>query len=295
MSGTKQDNVTQQKKVVFPDLQEAFDGDEIARLAMKSFKTLSLCCFCLMLAAANVASTAQAAGWGTIKGKFVVDGTAPTLPAVDASKEAYCVEHHPINQSVVVDDKGDLANVVVFLRPARGAKVDVHPDYAALKDQPVMLDNKGCAFHPHIALVMAGQPFIVKNSDPVGHNTKTSLIKNANFNQTIPANSELPFKFSRAEAIPLPVDCSIHPFMHGFVLVKDDPYMVASAEDGTFEIKNVPAGKHEFEFWHEVPGRLKNLKFQGGSLNRQGRAQLTIADGETLDLGEIKVPASMLQ
>ena len=77
------------------------------------------------------AAGAHAAGWGTIKGKFVVDGTAPKLPAVDASKEAYCVEHHPINQSVVVDDKGNLANVVVFLRPARGGKVDVHPDYAA--------------------------------------------------------------------------------------------------------------------------------------------------------------------
>ena len=83
--------------------------------------------------------------------------------------------------------------------------------------------------------------------------------------------------------------------MHGFILVKDDPYMVASAADGTFEIKNVPAGKHEFEFWHEAAGRLKNLKYKGGTLNRQGRAELTIADGKTLDLGEIKVPASMLQ
>jgi hypothetical protein len=76
--------------------------------------------------------------------------------------------------------------------------------------------------------------------------------------------------------------------------VKEDPYMAASQADGTFEIKNVPAGKHEFEFWHEKPGRLKAVKFQGGATNRQGRAQLTVKDGETLDLGEIKIPASSL-
>ena len=83
--------------------------------------------------------------------------------------------------------------------------------------------------------------------------------------------------------------------MHGYILVKDDPYMVASAEDGTFEIKNIPAGTYEFEFWHEKPGRLKSLKYNGGTLNRQGRAKLTIKDGQTLDLGEMKVPASMLK
>jgi hypothetical protein len=83
--------------------------------------------------------------------------------------------------------------------------------------------------------------------------------------------------------------------MHGYVLVKDDPYMVTSAADGTFEVKNIPAGKREFEFWHEKPGRLKSLKYNGGTLNRQGRAQLTIADGQTIDLGEIKIPSSMLK
>ncbi len=246
----------------------------------------------MVMAAANVSS---AAGWGTIKGKFVVDGQAPKLAAVDASKEPYCVEHKPFNASVIVDDQGGLANVVVFLRPGRRDKIEAHPDYNAAKSEPVVLDNKGCTFVPHVTLVRTGQKFIIKNSDPVGHNTKGTLMKNGQFNQTIPANSELTKDFSKAEAVPLPVDCNIHPFMHGWLLVKDDPYMVASSEDGTFEIKNIPAGKHEFEFWHEVPGRLKSLKYQGGTLSRQGRAEFTVADGKTIDLGEIKIPASMLQ
>ena len=65
--------------------------------------------------------------------------------------------------------------------------------------------------------------------------------------------------------------------------------------DGKFEIKNIPAGQNEFQFWHEAQGYLKNLKFNGGMTDaRSGRAKLTIPAGQTLDLGDIKVKASAL-
>jgi hypothetical protein len=248
----------------------------------------------LVLAVVAVAASAQAAGWGSIKGKFVIDGSTPKLPAIDASKDAVCVAAHPVDQSVVVGKDGGLADVVVFLKVARGKKVDVNPEYDAAKSQPVTLDNKGCSFHPHISLVRTDQPFIVKNSDSIAHNTKLELNANGGSNPLLPAGDKKDFNFAKPEAIPLPVSCNIHPFMHGFVLVKDDPYMAVSAEDGTFEIKDIPAGKQEFVFWQEVPGYLKDLKFKGGSTSKQGRAELTIEDGKTLDLGEIKVPASQL-
>ena len=252
---------------------------------------------CVAVVAAAFSSSAVAAGWGTIKGKFVVDGAAPEAKPVDATKDAFCQNHDPapVDQTVVVDASGNLANVVVFLRPARNKKVDVHPDYDATKDTPAVLDNHGCMFIPHISLVRTGQPFVIKNSDQTGHNTNIKLMKNGATNTTIAAGEENKRVLTKAEALPLPVDGNIHPFMHGYVLVKDDPYMIASAADGTFEIKNIPAGKQEFEFWHEKPGRLKNLKYSGGALNRQGRVELTIVDGGTIDLGEIKVPASMLK
>ncbi len=84
--------------------------------------------------------------------------------------------------------------------------------------------------------------------------------------------------------------------MKAYLLSLPHPYMAVSGEDGTFEIKDMPAGAHEFQFWHEAPGYLKNLKFKGGMTDsRHGRAKITIAAGKTLDLGDIKVSASLLK
>jgi hypothetical protein len=83
--------------------------------------------------------------------------------------------------------------------------------------------------------------------------------------------------------------------MKGHLLSQTHPYMAVSGEDGTFEIKNLPAGKHEIKFWHEAPGNLKDIATKSGKADRQGIVKVTIAAGKTLDLGDIKVPAKMLK
>ncbi|MEX0642316.1 MAG: hypothetical protein WD468_06425 [Pirellulales bacterium] len=232
----------------------------------------------------------SAAEWGSIKGRFLVDGVAPKPAPLIVTKDQFCIDKKPMNESVVVGDDGGLANAVVYVRLARGDKIDVHPDYAAALSKPIELDNKGCHFVPHVTLVRAGQPLILKNSDPVGHNTNVGV-----FNQIIPSGGQTQTKIDREAALPIPVSCNIHPFMKGYVLVQNHPYMAVSAEDGTFEIANIPAGKHEFAFWHESPGYMQNLKLAGATTDRRGRAELTIAAGKPLDLGTIKMPASSLK
>ena len=126
-----------------------------------------------MFALAVVPQPADAAGWGTIKGKFVVDGSRADAAPIDASKDAYlrrASSGRPFDRRRRQGQSGERGRVPACR--ARQDKVEVHPDYDAAKDEPAVLDNKGCSFHPHISLVRTGQPFVIKNSDPVGHNTK---------------------------------------------------------------------------------------------------------------------------
>jgi hypothetical protein len=236
---------------------------------------------------------ATAADWGSLKGRFVYDGPPPDLAPLQVNKDAFCIANPPPNESLIVSDGGGLANVVLFLRSARGKKLEAHPDYAASLDEPAVLNNRGCEFHPHVLLMQSGQKLVVKNSDPVGHNTKIDFGKNSSFNQIIAIDAEMAVSVSKPEAVPAPVQCSIHPWMSGFIVVNDNPYMASSGEDGTFEISNIPAGQHEFVFWHEGPKYLNGIKV-GGSQTRRGRAKLKIEAGKTLDLGEIKLSASAL-
>jgi len=239
--------------------------------------------------AISTVSALSAADWGSLKGRFVVDGVPPKPNPLIVTKDQFCIDKKPMDESVVVGDDGSLANAVVYIRLGRREKIDIYPDYAASSSEPVELDNIACHFAPHVTLVRAGQPILLRNSDPVGHNTNVG-----SFNQIIPAGGETPTKIDRSAPLPLSVTCNIHPFMKGYVLVQDHPYMVVSSEDGTFEMMNLPAGKREFQFWHET-GPMRDVEFDGGTTDRRGRAELTIPAGQTLDLGDIKVPAASLE
>jgi hypothetical protein len=238
-----------------------------------------------------LAGSGYAADWGAIKGRFVVAGTPPKPAPLVVTKDQFCIDKKPVNEAVVVAEDGALANVLVFVRVGRGEKIDVHPDFASQLEKPVVLDNKGCHFVPHVTLLRTGQSIILKNSDPVGHNTNVGGI----FNQIIPAGGETPTKIGRPAALPIAVTCNIHPFMKGYVFVQDHPYMAVTAEDGSFEITNVPAGKRALAFWHEASNFLKDLKVSGGTTDRRGSVDLTIESGKTLDLGEVKVPVAALK
>ena len=256
---------------------------------MLSPRNVASCLFAL-LAVGLLAAHVNAAEWGTIKGRFVYDGTAPAPKKLILSKDpAVCELHHPVDETLLVDSCGGLANVIVSIRVKRGTKLEVHPDYEATANDKIELDNKFCRFAPHIGLIRTSQTLVLKNSDPVGHNTNAVFFANPSFNSLIPAGKSQEFTLEKAEARPASVGCNIHPWMAGYLIVRDDPYAAVSAVDGTFEIKNVPAGEHEFAFWQEKVGNLADLSFAGAKTSRRGRVKLTIPAGGELDLGEIKV------
>jgi plastocyanin len=247
--------------------------------------TLKLSVVAMLICAGPVAA---AADWGSLKGRFVVDGQPPELPPLRVDKDQFCIDNKPKNEMVRVGKDNGLMDAVVYLFVPRGTKIDVHPDYAELMKKPVEIDNRMCSFHPHTTTLRVGQELLIKNSDPVGHNTNTMF-----FNETIPAGETKKKVVDKVTPLPTPVSCGIHPFMHGDLLIQDHPYMAVAGEDGTFEIKNIPAGKREFQLWHET-GYLAEVKTAAGASTKRGRLTVTVEPGKTLDLGEIKIPASLL-
>jgi plastocyanin len=239
------------------------------------------------------ASAVSAADWGSIKGKFVVDGSVGNPAAINVNKDQEtCGKHDLVDESVVVSEDGALQNVVVYIYTRKA--LDVHPDYDASAKEAVVLDNKACRFEPHVLAVRTGQKLEIANSDPVGHNTNAAFVQNPTFNQMITSGTPVSITLAKPEPVPAAVACNIHPWMKGYVVVRQDPYVAISNDKGEFEIKNVPVGTHEFVFWHEAKGNMRDLKLKEGKTDRRGRAKLKIAANETLDLGEVKVPAAAL-
>lgn len=235
-------------------------------------------------AAEAAAPTSDA--WGNLMGKFVYDGPDPNSPLLAITKdEAVCGKHELKDESIILGPGKALQNVVIFLADKKTA---VHPDYEATAGETVKFDNEHCRFEPHILTMRTSQTLEVHNSDPVAHNSNMSPLGDKNFNPLISQNSQSLYKFAKQQNAPVTVTCSIHPWMKGYVFPRDNPYVAVTGKEGSFEIKNLPAGKHEFQVWQEAVGNV-----QAKPDWKKGRFKFEIKEGDN-DLGEIKVDASVL-
>ena len=209
------------------------------------------------------ATSAQAAKYkevevkdgGSITGtvSFTGDDPAPKIFAVTKDQDTCGKDDREIDYVKVKD--GKLSDVVVYLAKVKeGKKFD--PDKAT-----GAVDQKGCAFDPFIQIMHNKADFTAKNSDPVSHNIHTyemmGRAKKTLFNISQPDKGDITkeIKLKRGDA--MKIECDQHDFMHGFAFVAKNPYYALVAEDGSYKIDNVPAGKYKIKAWH---GTLKNQK-----------------------------------
>lgn len=239
-------------------------------------------------AGASESTEAATTGWGTLRGQFTYQGARPTPAPLKVDKDQeICGKVQLVDESVVVGEGNGLANVVIYLR---NKNPRVHPDYEALAKATAVLDNKDCRFQPHVMVIQTGQPLQIKNSDSKGHNSKIDALGDTPFNALIPAVGNADYVFKKTQSLPQSVQCTIHGWMKGFVLPRDNPYMAVTDKDGKFEIKNLPAGKLEFQIWHEKAG-LMAAKPEW----KKGRFEVQVEDGADVDLKTIEVSAELFQ
>ena len=231
------------------------------------------------LALATFTSVASA----EITGKVTLEGKAPEAKEIDMSGVKECAALHadPVTeQTVVADESGNLANVIVAIKKAEGQDLPGDPPA-----EPAELDQKGCMYEPHVLAMMTGQEFVVKNDDPFLHNVHSLSTVNPAFNFGQPNKDEgKKVESPKAEEY-FRVKCDVHPWMSAYIGVFEHPYFAVTKEDGTFSIKadQLPDGEYTLTFWHEKLATEPveaQIKVEGGKAeaNHAFKAETAAAD-----------------
>jgi hypothetical protein len=192
----------------------------------------------------------SAAGEGKITGTVKLDGAAPHMKGIDMSKDPYCVKAHASDpahlETYVVGANGGLANVVLY--------IDGWSGNAQVSTAVPVFDQKNCMYTPHVLALDTGESFKVNTSDQTAHNIHPlpNPMINVGWNQSQPPGAP-PIEKSWKNPEVIPVQCNIHPWMHGWFVVVKGPYATTDG-NGSYTINNVPPGSYTLTAWQEQSG-----------------------------------------
>jgi len=201
-------------------------------------------------AASAAAPAAGATGNATITGKIVFEGAIPAPEKFKMTADAFCAKAHPgevARQNVEIGPDRGLQDVFVYVKSGLAGS---YPPPATA----AVIDQKGCTYHPHVFGVVAGQNIDILNSDPTLHNIHSLPEKNEAFNLGMPVQGmKYTKKFDKPEVM-VRIKCDVHGWMSAYCGVVAHPFFAVTAADGTYTIKNLPAGTYTIEAWHEKFG-----------------------------------------
>ena len=201
-----------------------------------------------MAAMATVASaydTMAVADGGSISGSIKIQGTPPPASTIKTTKDQQqCGAELPDESLVVGADKG-IKNVVVRITDIKKGKK---------WDAKGVVDQKRCHFQPHVAVAQTGADVEILNNDGILHNIHTYSTANPSINKAQPKfKPKMTEKFAKPEIVKF--TCDAHPWMLGWLVVSDHPYVAVTDDKGTFTLTDVPAGTYTVEIWHETLGK----------------------------------------
>lgn len=190
----------------------------------------------------------ESIGTAVLRGRVLFAGTPPQRKPIKMSGEASCrhADNPALSEDVIVGADGALKNVVVRVAEGLGDRVFAPPG------QPVVIDQAGCLFVPHIVAVQQNQAVEFRNSDPAVHNVRCLAQVNPGFNVSMSARGRVVRKYFPKPEI-IKIRCDIHAWMSAHIAV-GDRFQSVTGEDGSFALQGLPAGTYVIEAWHETLG-----------------------------------------
>ena len=142
----------------------------------------------------------------------------------------------------------ELSRVAVYL--------DVEATAPAQEASKATLGQRNQRFEPELLIVPVGTTVSFPNFDPIFHNI-FSLSKPKQFDLGYyPSGETRTVKFGKAGIVQ--VYCHVHPDMNAAIVVAPSAWYAQPGEDGTFVLRDVPAGTYQIVAWHKSAGFFRN-------------------------------------
>ena len=200
---------------------------------------------------AAAAQTVDSSVAGIVQGKVFFEGVVPEPKQMSVKGNPECAVLHAggtITSEELVSQGGNLQNVFVYIKEGLENYSFTAPA------EPVTIENKTCMYVPHVSGAMVGQQIVFLNQDSTLHNIHAYPKVGKAFNLGLPLVGMKQTKKFDAPEVMVPLKCDVHPWMQGYIGVLPHPYFQVTGADGSFELKNLPAGTYTIEAWHEKLG-----------------------------------------
>lgn len=188
---------------------------------------------------------------GSVSGTIRFNGKPPARTPIDMSMDPACAMSAAQNNAEqFVIAGGKLANVYVYIKSGAA------PSQAPTGTAPVVMDQKGCRYVPHVIALQEGGSVEFRNSDPTMHNIHTTPPNDGTPGIDVsqgPMGAPQVRQFTTPETM-LPVRCNNHPWMNSFINVADTPFFAVTGADGSFTIGGLPPGTYTLAAVHEKLG-----------------------------------------
>ena len=246
----------------------------------------------MMIISASLLFPLLAFAGGTIKGKVMFVRKVPPPKEFSFSKfpnPDFCRKNSNktengetrILKEVEVDENKGLKNAIVSLRDIKDK------GWMKAYTQTEVVSNI-CEWFPFTGIVVNKSQFSVENldADPNDPKAKDGVLHNPHgfdmlgarsatlFNVGLPQKGDvmkkrLKMRMAKKGSV-MRLQCDQHEFMQAWFLPVENPYFAKVENDGTFEIQNVPAGKHTILAWHPIAG--------------QTEVNVNVVEGESLEV-----------
>ena len=188
---------------------------------------------------------------GTIKGEVTYSGKVPAPVTHKTGKFKKVCGPEIRDESLILENQ-KVKNAVVWLEGKQTKKFKSKPGIYTI-------DQKKCAYSPHVLAMPQGSELKILTSDPINHNIHTYSFENDPINIMFLPNQDYTQEMEEPEVVK--VSCDLHSWMVAYIVVTPHSYFSMTQSNGALKSKTCRRenthSKCGTNHWVKNPGKLK--------------------------------------